>query len=241
MSLYIYGRNTVLARVESREEIEKIFIQDGVKDPRILKLSEQFDVEMASRQKLTKLCGNENHQGIVAAIKTYDYHPLEELLKDADKEEYPILIMLDGVDNPHNLGAIMRTCEAIGVKGIIMSKHNSCPLTSAVAKVSTGAIEYVKVASVTNLTQTLNKLKEKGYWVVGAEASGDTDYRAVDYKTKICLVVGSEGKGISPLVFKQCDFKISLPMLGKVNSLNVSNATAILLYEIYSNRHPLEK
>ena len=132
----------------------------------------------------------------------------------------------------------MRTCDALDINSIIVPKHNSAPLTSTVAKVSTGAIEYVKVAEVSNLTNTINKLKDLGYWVVGAEASGTIDYRKVDYKTKIALVVGSEGKGISRLVLKQCDYVVSIPMLGHVNSLNVSNATAVLLYGIHSVRYP---
>lgn len=239
--MIIYGRNTVLSRIANNNDIEELYLIEGMKDKRIVEASKDIPVKYMNRKQLDKLCATENHQGIAAKVHTYDYHSLQELLKDASKQEYPILVMLDGVDNPSNLGAIMRTCECIGVSGIITSKHNSCPLTSTVAKVSTGAIDYVKVAQVTNLTQTITKLKEEGYWIVGAEASGDVDYRDVDYKTKICLVMGSEGKGISQLVYKQCDFKVRLPMVGQINSLNVSNATAILLYQIYSNRYPSKK
>jgi len=240
MGLYIYGRNTCLNRLQKEQDVLKIFIQDGLKNPLILDAIKDKQYEVVSKSKLERLCGNENHQGIVCLIESYEYLPFEELVRRTNDEEYPLIVMLDGVNDPHNLGAIMRTCEAIGCKSIICPKHNSVGLTSVVAKVSTGAIEKVRVACVTNLTNTLKTLKEQGFWVVGAEASGDIDYRKVDYKTKIVLVLGSEGFGISRLVFEQCDFKISLPMVGTINSLNVSNAAAILLYQIFSNRNPVK-
>ncbi len=239
MAQYIYGKNAVLSRVENKGDIEAIYVLETLKDSRIIAKLQDYSVSYVSKAKLSNLCGNPNHQGLVAKIKTYDYASLEEVINIAEQQEYPLIVMLDGMEDPHNVGAILRTCESIGVNSVIVPKHNCAPLTSTVAKVSTGAIEYVKVAEVTNLTTTINKLQKLGYWVVGAEASGDTDYRKVDYKTKIVLVIGSEGKGIAPLVYKQCDFKISLPMKGKINSLNASNAAAILLYAIHANRYPI--
>ncbi|MGI6378288.1 MAG: 23S rRNA (guanosine(2251)-2'-O)-methyltransferase RlmB [Bacilli bacterium] len=240
MTQYIYGKNAVLARIEKQEAIEELYVYEGMKDQRFLARLSALKFKKVSRQQLEQLCGNPNHQGVVAKIQEYKYAPLEEVIALANTQEYPLLVMLDGIEDPHNLGAILRTCEAIGVKGVIVHKYHSAPLSSTVAKVSTGAIEYVKVAQVANLTTTLKRLKKEGYWVVGAEASGPLDYRAVDYKTKIVLVIGSEGYGIAPLVFKQCDFKVHLPMEGKINSLNASNATAILLYAIHSNRYPIK-
>lgn len=236
---YIYGKNAILSRIANKGDFETIYVADGLKDQRFLDTLKKYNIKFVDRNKLEQLCGSNAHQGVVASIKEYKYASLDEVIKEAEKEEYPLIVMLDGIEDPHNLGAIMRSCESIGVRSIIVPKFNNAPLNSTVAKVSTGAIEFVKVAQVTNLTNTIHSLQEKGYWVVGAEASGNLDYREVDYKTKIVLVIGSEGKGIAPLVFKNCDFKIRLPMKGKVNSLNASNAAAILLYAIHANRYPL--
>lgn len=240
MAQYIYGKNAVLALIENKKEIEELYVYEGIRDNKLLTKLQNTPYKMVNKDVLDRLCHSPNHQGIVAKIKEYKYASLDEVIALADKEEYPLIVMLDSIEDPHNLGAIIRTCEAIGVNSIIVPKHHNTPLNSTVAKVSTGAIEYVKVAQVTNLTTTLNRLKKEGYWVVGAEASGNLDYRDVDYKTKIVLVVGSEGYGIAPLVFKQCDFKVNLPMKGHVNSLNASNAAAILLYAIHANRYPLK-
>lgn len=237
MAQYIYGKNVVLSRIEKGADIVKVYLAEGFKDKKILD-SISCPVEFCKSSKLDKLCGCSYHQGVVAEVKIYPYAPLEKILKACKDVTYPLIVILDGVEDPHNLGAITRTCDAIGVNGIIVPKHGSSPLTSTVVKVSTGAIEYVPIAQVTNLTQTIKKLKDEGFWIVGAEAFESIDYRSVDYKCPIALVMGSEGKGISRLVLEQCDFKVKLPMVGHVNSLNVSNATAILLYEIYSNRFP---
>ena len=147
--------------------------------------------------------------------------------------------MLDGLEDPHNLGAILRTCDAVGVDGVIIGKNRSVSLNATVAKVSTGAIHHVKVAQVTNLTRTLEELKKKSFWVVGCELENSQDYRAVDYNMPTVLVIGSEGFGISRLVKKSCDIHVVLPMVGHVNSLNASVATAVLLYQVYNSRHPL--
>lgn len=239
MAQYIYGKNVVLSRLQNEGDIEEIYLSEQFKDEKILHLVKNRVVKTMGMASLTKLVRNDNHQGVVAKIETFPFYPFEQLLLEAKQAKYPLLLVLDGVEDPHNLGAVLRTCDAVGVQGVILPKHGSASLNATVARVSTGAIEHVKVSEVTNLTRTLQRLKKEGYWVVGAEANQSRDYRLVDYKVPIVLVMGSEGKGISRLVLEQCDFKVRLPMVGHVGSLNVSVATAILLYQIYTARNPL--
>ncbi len=241
MAQYIYGRNVIVSRLKEAKDIEEIFLLDSFNDKSILNLLDKCNVKVnrCKRSKLDSIVNNSFHQGIVARVKTYDYYDFEKLLVDVCDKENPLIVILDGIEDPHNFGAILRSCEAMGVDGVIVSKHGACPLNSTVAKTSTGAIELVKVSEVTNLNNTIKKLKENGFWIVGAEANNSIDYRSVDYKGKIAVVVGSEGKGISRLVIDNCDFKVRMPMVGKVNSLNVSVACAVLLYQVYNNRFPL--
>lgn len=241
MAQYIYGRNVIVSRLKEAKDIEEIFLLDSFNDKSILNLLDKCNVKVnrCKRSKLDSIVNNSFHQGIIARVKTYDYYGFENLLNDVCDKENPLIVILDGIEDPHNFGAILRSCEAMGVDGVIVSKHGACPLNSTVAKTSTGAIELVKVCEVTNLNNAIKKLKEEGFWVVGAEASNSIDYRSVDYKGKIAIVVGSEGKGISRLVIDNCDFKVRMPMVGKVNSLNVSVACAVLLYQVYNNRFPL--
>ena len=239
MAQYIYGKNAIMSRIQKGGDIEEIILHEGFKDRKILEAIKDYQIRYLPMSKIDKLVKG-NHQGIVAKIETYEYTPLDKLKKIIKDKENPLILVLDGVEDPHNVGAIIRTCDAIGVDGVILKKHGACPLTSTVAKVSTGALEFVPVVEVTNLTNFLKDMKKEGFWVFGAEASNSVDYRAGDYRGKVILVVGSEGKGISRLVLEECDVKIALPMVGHVNSLNVSVATAILLYEIYSIRNPLK-
>ena len=241
MSQYIYGRNVVVSRLKEARDIEEIYLLDTFKDRIIMDLVNKSKVKVVwcKKNRLDTLAGNEFHQGIVAKVQTYDYYDFDLLIEDVREKDNALIVILDGIEDPHNFGAILRSCEAIGVDGVVVSKHGSCPLNSTVAKTSTGAIEVVKVSEVTNLVNSIKKLKSEGFWVVGAEAFNSVDYRAVDYNDKIVLIVGSEGKGISRLVLENCDYKVKLPMLGKVNSLNVSVACAILLYQIHNNRFPL--
>lgn len=241
MAQYIYGRNVVVSRLKEAKDIEEIFLMDTFKDKYIIDLLEKSRVKVirCRKSKLDTIAGNEFHQGIVAKVHTYDYYDFDMLLEETKDKENPLIVILDGIEDPHNFGAILRSCEAMGVDGVIVPRHGSCPLNSTVAKTSTGAIELVKVSEVTNLNNTIKKLKEAGYWIVGAEANNSIDYREVDYSGKIALVVGSEGKGISRLVIENCDYKVKMPMVGKVNSLNVSVACAVLLYQVYNNRFPL--
>ncbi len=241
MAQYIYGRNVIVSRVKELKDVEEVFVLDTFKDKGILDLLDKSRIKVikCKKGKLDTLAGNEFHQGIVAKVHTYDYYDFEQAINDAEGKENPLFVILDCIEDPHNFGAILRSCEAMGVDGVIVPKHGACPLNSTVAKTSTGAIDLVKVIQVTNLNNAIKKMKDCGYWIVGAEANNSVDYRSVDYSGKIGLVVGSEGKGISRLVIENCDYKVKMPMVGKVNSLNVSVACAVLLYQVYNNRHPL--
>lgn len=235
---YVYGKNSCLSLIEKRKDLKNVFIQKNYLDKKVLNRLDENHIryEFKERKFLDKLTNNANHQGIVIEIEGYEYISIEKLLDKIKGIENPLLLMLDGIEDPHNLGAILRSVDAINAQGVIIGKHNQVPLNATVAKVSTGAIEYVDVAQVTNLTNTIKLLKEKGFWVVGAEANESVDFNTLKYDFPTLLVVGSEGKGISPLVLKQCDYRVKIPMEGHVNSLNVSVATAVLLYGIYLNR-----
>lgn len=239
MAQYIYGKNTVLTRLNEGMPIEKLYLLEQNKWADVLDLAKKASIEviMCSRSKLDALAIG-NHQGIVAQIREYKTYSIEEILSSIEKGKTPLLVMCDGLEDPHNLGAILRTADAVGVDGVIIGKHRSVSLTPTVAKVSTGAIDTVKVAQVTNLTQTLKELKKAGFWVCGADSEKASDYRMANLTAPLVLVVGSEGFGLSRLVKEQCDFTVKIPMVGKVSSLNASVATAVLLYEIFSQRNP---
>lgn len=241
MAQYIYGKNTVLTRLNENMPIEKLFLLEQNKWTDVLNLAKQARIEvvMCNRSKLDTLA-NGNHQGIVAQIREYKTYSIEEILSSVEKGKTPLLVMCDGLEDPHNLGAILRTADAVGVDGVIIGKHRSVSLTPTVAKVSTGAIDTVKVAQVTNLTQTLKELKKAGFWICGADSENASDYRQANLSAPLVLVVGSEGFGLSRLVKEQCDFTVKIPMIGKVSSLNASVATAVLLYEIFNQRNPLK-
>ena len=235
---YVYGKNSCLSLIKKRRDFINVFIQKNYLDKKILLELEKNKIkfEYKERKFLDKITNNANHLGIVIEIEGYDYLSIDELLEKIKNVQNPLLLMLDGVEDPHNLGAILRSVDAINAQGVIIGKHNQVPLNATVAKVSTGAIEYVNVAQVVNLTNTIKLLKEKGFWVVGAEANESVDFHTLKYDFPTLLIVGSEGKGISNLVLKQCDYRVKIPMEGHVNSLNVSVATAVLLYGIYLNR-----
>lgn len=240
MSQYIYGKNVVISRLKKDKDIEVLYLLKDLKeDPIISKLVDKdLKIEIISKNKMDKLVNTSYNQGYVAKIKEYKTIELDELLSKIKDKEKPLLLMLDGIKDPHNMGAIIRTSDAVGVDGIIISSKNSAPLNSTVFKTSTGAIDYVNIAMVSNLNGAVRKLKEKGYWVVGAEAFNSKDYRELDYDFKTLLVMGSEGEGISPLLLKNCDYLVKIPMNGSVNSLNVSVATALILYQIHDKKFP---
>lgn len=241
MAQYIYGKNTVLTRLNEDMPIEKLFLLEQNKWTDVLELAKKARIEvvMCSRSKLDILA-NGNHQGIVAQIREYKTYSIDEILSSVEKGKTPLLVMCDGLEDPHNLGAILRTADAIGVDGVIIGKHRSVSLTPTVAKVSTGAIDTIRVAQVTNLTQTLKDLKKVGFWVCGADSEKASDYRLANLTVPLVLVVGSEGFGLSRLVKEQCDFTVKIPMVGKVSSLNASVATAVVLYEIFNQRNPVK-
>lgn len=241
---FIAGRNPVLEALRSDREINKIWIAEGAqKGPvqQIIKKAKEKNVlvQFVPKQKIDQM-SEENHQGVVASVAAYDYAELDDLFAKAEKSgEEPFFLLLDEIEDPHNLGSIMRTADAVGVHGIIIPKRRAVGLTAAVAKASTGAIEYIPVVRVTNLARTIDELKERGVWIAGTDAKGAEDYRRFDGKMPLGLVIGSEGKGMGRLIRDKCDFLIQLPMAGRVTSLNASVAAGILMYEVYRRRHSL--
>ncbi|MFV0394755.1 MAG: 23S rRNA (guanosine(2251)-2'-O)-methyltransferase RlmB [Coprobacillaceae bacterium] len=242
MKQYIYGKNTILEALKGDKNIFTVYLLKNTKDPKVEELCrrKRISIEYVDKQFFIKQVGNVVHQGIMATMQEYQYSDIDAILHSVPKGKQPLLVMLDGLEDPHNLGAILRTCDAIGVDGVIIGKNRSVSLNATVAKVSTGAIDHVKVAKVTNLSRTLEDLKKKSFWVVGCDLTKNAqDYRAIDYNMPLVLVIGSEGNGISRLVRQSCDMQVILPMVGHVTSLNASVATAILLYQVYNSRHPL--
>ncbi|HOE07194.1 MAG TPA: 23S rRNA (guanosine(2251)-2'-O)-methyltransferase RlmB [Bacilli bacterium] len=229
MSEYIFGKNVVKEAFNNPSRIEEIYVLD--KNTEFVSLAKEYRIKytVITPSEMNKMVSG-NHQGVVALVKDYHYYSLSDIVKE-DKNS--LIVALDGLEDPHNLGAILRTCEAAGIDGVILPKKRSVKLNSTVAKVSTGAIEYVKVVEVVNLTQTLKQLKNKGYWIIGAERSSkSSNIWELKYDMPIVLVIGSEGKGISRLVKEECDFLVEIPMQGKINSLNASVSTGIMIYEI---------
>jgi 23S rRNA (guanosine2251-2'-O)-methyltransferase len=227
----IYGKNVVKDSILKGKKIEKVYITNQFKDIELLSLIEkkQLKLEKISKDQMNRMVSG-NHQGIVARIPDYDYVPLENLVK-----ENAFLVILDHLEDPHNFGAIIRTCEAAGVDGIIIPRDRSVSVNPTVIKVSTGAIAHMKIARVTNIAQTIEELKKNGFWIVGTDMQG-TDYTQIDYTGSIALVIGNEGSGMSQLVKKSCDFIASISMQGKTNSLNASVATGIVVFEAVNCR-----
>jgi len=232
--MYIFGKNTVNEALKQARKIYTIYTSNEITN---LNLNKQQGVKIVktSRKELDKLVKG-NHQGIVAEVEDYKLSSVDDII-NCKKSELGLILMLDGIEDPHNLGAIIRTCDCAKVDGIIYKKHNSVKLNGTVAKISCGGIENVKVAEVTNLTTTLQYLKKHGYWVCGTDVNNASDYRDLKYDTNLVLIIGSEGKGISRLVKKECDFLVNMPMDGVVTSLNASVANGILLYQINTNRY----
>jgi rRNA methylase, putative, group 3 len=241
MAQYIYGKNVVMQMLKNRSEIQQLYVSGSIdKEMGLLIQKNEVLVKSVSKKDLDQLVNTTKHQGVVAEIKEYKTYTVDEIVDSIPQGKLPLLVMLDSLEDPHNLGAILRTCDCVGVDGVIVGKRRSIGLTPTVAKVSTGAIDTVKVAIVTNLTQTLKELKGKGYWICGADMQNAVDYRLIDYKVPLVLVIGSEGFGISRLVKEECDYSVSLPMEGSISSLNASVATAVLLYQIHSQRFPVK-
>lgn len=241
---FVIGRHPVKEALISNRQINKLFVQDGISGRPIdeiisLAKKNKIVVSFVPKNKLDTLSDNQNHQGVVLSTSPIEYATIDELFTVAEaKDERPFFIMLDGIEDPHNLGSIIRTADVTGVHGIIIPNRRSANLTSTVSKASAGAVEHVKVARVTNLTQTIKELKDRGMWVYGTDMEG-TDYRQWNTDSAICLVIGNEGKGMSRLVKENVDQLITIPMSGNVQSLNASVAAGILMFEVYRNWSPL--
>ncbi len=233
--MIIYGKNMVLEALRNKDKIKKVYLTKNNLDL-IEKYKQKISKIQISSIKELDMLASGNHQGIVAEVEEYGYVSLEEVIKKHKDDKNVSLAILDGLEDPHNLGAILRSADASGIDGIIIPKNRSVQLSSTVAKVSTGAIEYVDVIQVVNLVNTIKTLKENGYWIIGLELDGSVDYRKQDYTGKIAVIIGSEGRGISKLVKENCDYLVNIPMVGHVNSLNASVSASILFYEILRNR-----
>lgn len=237
----IIGRNAVTELLKSGREIDTLFVVRGEKGGTVGKIIAQCKekgavVKDVDRKKLDFMCGHANHQGVAATCAAHNYSTVEEILETAkERGEEPFIVACDGIEDPHNLGAIIRTAEAAGVHGIIITKRRSASLNYTVGKTSAGALEYMKVARVANLASELENLKKQGIWIYGADMDGE-DVRGVDTSGAAVLVIGSEGDGISRTVREKCDFIISLKMKGKINSLNASVAGGVLMYEFAYKR-----
>lgn len=235
----IVGRNPVTEALKSGREIDKLMVssEDGsMKKILALAGERRIPVMKVEKRAIERVASGQIHQGVAAFVSAYEYAELEDIFSLAEKRgEDPFIIILDNLEDPHNLGAIMRTAECAGAHGIIIPKRRACGLTDVVAKASAGAVEYIPCVKVTNIAQTIDALKEKGVWVAACDMGGQEYYKA-DLKGKIAVVIGSEGFGISRLVKEKCDFVVSMPMVGRINSLNASNAAAVILYEVRKQR-----
>ena len=241
----VYGVHSVIELLKSAtadQRVNKVLVQKGLSSEHIaeaIKLAkrDRLIVQEVPKNKLDDISNGGNHQGMAAYVAPYQYAEMEDIFKSAEKKGTdPFILILDKIEDPHNLGSIMRTADAIGVDGIIVPKHRSTGLTSTVAKTSTGAIEHVPVVRVTNLVNTIKDLKKRNVWVFGTAMEGD-NYRNWNAKGAVALIIGNEGKGISPLVLKQADQTLNIPMVGHVQSLNASVATGILLYQAFASRN----
>ncbi|KRN75232.1 hypothetical protein IV73_GL000388 [Weissella kandleri] len=243
MTEFVYGHHAAVEALKGTTEINKVWLQSGVGDQlkqEIVALAKKrgLVIQDAPKSKLDELVDGQNHQGVVLSISAYHYATLDDLFDQAaKKDEPPLFLILDSIEDPHNLGSILRTADAAGVHGIIIPKRRAVQLTATVAKTSTGAIEHVPVARVTNLVQTVEQLKERGVWIFGTDMNG-TDYRRWDATGPTALIIGNEGKGIAPLLKKSVDEMLTIPMVGHVQSLNASVAAGLLIYGAFNSRHP---
>lgn len=231
--MLVYGRNVALEILKNPKKVSKVILQNGFDDKKILSLLEnsKIQVKYQSKKEIDHLADGV-HQGILLYVRDYQYYPLGLLLKT----EPSFVVLLDHIEDPHNFGAIIRTCEAASVDAIIIPKDRQVPVNATVMKTSVGTLDSMKIVQVPNLATTIDQLKEHGFWVVGTALDDSVDYRDIDYSGNIALVIGNEGKGISNLVKKKCDFLAKIPMYGTTNSLNASVASGIMIYEVIRNR-----
>lgn len=229
--MYIYGKNVAIETIKNKEKIKKAIIYKNFTDNNILVDLKKLNVKIEFKEKyeMDKII-NGMHQGIILEVNDFEYNDIDEMITDDS-----LIVILDHIEDPHNFGAIIRTCEAAGVNGIIIPKDRSVDVNATVIKVSTGAIKNMKIAQVTNLNRTIEDLKKQGFWIVGTDMEG-TNYYDIDYKGKTAIVIGNEGSGMSRLVSENCDFIATIPMNGTTNSLNASVATAIVVFEAVKQR-----
>lgn len=238
----IYGRNPVIEALEANHEIDKLFLQDGIKHSQISKIAalakeRKIPYQFVPIKRLDELSEGGNHQGVIALAAAHKYSSIEDILDKAKAMgEAPFILIADGLSDPHNLGSIIRTANAAKMHGVIIPKNRSVGLSATVAKVSAGAIEHTLVAKVSNIAQTIEKLKKAGVWVAGTDLSATDYHYNSDLKGPLAIVIGSEGEGISRLVREKCDFLVKIPMIGEIESLNASVAAGILIYEALRQR-----
>lgn len=239
----VEGRNAVIELLESGKDINKLYITRGEKNGsinKIMALAKENKVVIVEKDKkqMEEMAQTDNYQGVIAIVPPFEYCEIEDILNYAkDKEENPFVLILDGIEDTHNLGAIIRTAETAGVHGIIIPKRRAASVNSTVSKVSCGAVEYMRIARVNNITDSINKLKEEGLWICGTSISAHKYYFNQDLTGPLGIVIGNEGKGMSDLVEKNCDFLVKIPMMGKVESLNASVSTGIIVYEALKQRN----
>ncbi len=238
----VEGRNAVLELLESGKDINKIFVTRGEKHGSINKIiaiakERKIIIVEKDKKQMERMAQNENYQGVIAIVPPFEYCEIEDILDRAKKlNEDPFILILDGIEDPHNLGSIIRTAETAGVHGIIIPKRRAASVNSTVNKVSAGAVQYMKIARVTNITDAIGKLKENGLWICGTDINTDKYYYNQDLTGPLGIVIGNEGSGMSEKVKKNCDFLVKIPMKGKITSLNASVSTGIVIYEVVKQR-----
>lgn len=238
MAQYFYGKNVVRQLLEDHAEVRTVWF--AVNDVQLESMCHKNHVQIkrTDKKNMTRLTGTDRHQGVCAEIPDYKTYTLEELMNGVPEGKPGLFILLDQLEDPHNLGAILRTADAIGADGVIFKKTHAVGLTPTVAKVSAGAIDTVKCCAVTNLNRALETLQKNGWWAVGTDMDGQ-DYRSLNYDFNTVLIIGNEGDGISRMIREKCDYVVSLPMVGRIESLNASVSAGILMYEIFSKRNPM--
>lgn len=243
----IEGRNAVIELLESGRDINKIFISNGEKHGsinKIIKMAKQRKVLITevNKNKLREMAKTENYQGVIAIVPPFEYCGVDDILEEAKKRnEEPFIVILDGIEDPHNLGSIIRTAETAGIHGIIIPKRRAASVNSTVAKVSAGAVEYMKIARVSNLNETIKYLKENGIWICGTDINTDKYYDNQDFTGPIAIIIGSEGFGMSRLVKENCDFLVKIPMKGNITSLNAAVSAGIVIYEAVKQKKNKEE
>lgn len=237
------GVNSIMEALNGRRKIHKIFVQEGRGGKRIeelLKMAEKRGVywQYVDRQRLDQMYTQANHQGVIAQVDSFTYASVEEILeKAALSGQEPFILILDGIEDPQNLGSIIRTAECAGVHGIIVPRHHSSEITPAVVRSSAGAVEHMLLAMETNLVNTIKALKKSGFWIIAADMDGEQDYFCCQMPTPVALVVGGEGQGIRRLVKENCDLVMKIPMIGEIQSLNASVAASLMIYEVLRQRY----